>query len=325
MGTPPEMLERRIDELRVAIRQAVAAGDRVRSRKLRAELRAAERAWDEAVGGLERESAHAGTASARAASPGPDEAAAAHAEAGYGGTPRATAAAGGDPASANVAAGLGEGAPAIEGAGEDGSARAGQLLPIREQVHQVLTLIGVPAAPRLIVAVHEAFFSGPLVAARLTSLRRDEERSFRAAPYARAYYICAALTADLLGPMRGLLVVSTWPLDRRVIGPLSPRVDYLMAAIRVAEGVRRLEDPGSGALRLLWRFALNIPGASAGARPADADRVARAARAELDVHEERDTAHRKAAASRAAAQLDDTGQLFGYRMRVAPPRSLPGA
>jgi hypothetical protein len=61
----------------------------------------------------------------------------------------------------------------------------GPLLPIREQVHQALTLLGVPAAPRLILAVHDAFFSGPLVPARLTSIRRDEERSFRVAPHAR--------------------------------------------------------------------------------------------------------------------------------------------
>ena len=57
----------------------------------------------------------------------------------------------------------------------------GPLLPLREQVHHALTLLTVPAAPRLIISVHEAFFSGEMVPARLTSLRRDEERSFRAA------------------------------------------------------------------------------------------------------------------------------------------------
>ena len=195
----------------------------------------------------------------------------------------------------------------------------GALLPIREQVHQALTLIGVAAAPRLIVAVHDAFASGALVAARLTSLRRDEERSFRSAPHARAYYLCSALTADLLAPTRGLLAVSTWPLERRVIGPLSPRVDYITAAIAVAESITRIPDPGPEAMALLRRFAVNIPGAMpsrGGAAPAPA-RVAEAARAELEVHTRRDQADRHAAARRAAQQLDDAAQLFGSKLRSA--------
>ena len=36
------------------------------------------------------------------------------------------------------------------------------LLPAREQVHQALTLLGTPAAPKLIAAVHAAFFAGQL-------------------------------------------------------------------------------------------------------------------------------------------------------------------
>jgi hypothetical protein len=240
----------------------VAVGDRARSRELRAELRAAEHDWDEAVARIE-------SSSAEQAAPRGDQA-----------------------------------------------QRDAKLLPIREQVHQALTLIGVPAAPRLILTVHEAFSPGPLVAARLTSLRRDEERSFRSAPYARAYYLCAALTADLLAPARGLLAVSTWPLEQRVIGPLSPRVDYLSAAIAVADAVRRIPSPGENARRLLWRFAVNIPGAQTGGDDTDADLVAQAARAELEVHTEADTGHRRAAAARVRDQLDDVGQLFGSRLRL---------
>ena len=77
------------------------------------------------------------------------------------------------------------------------------LLPAREQVHQALTLLGVPAAPKLIGAAHSAFFGGELTASRLASLRRDEMRSYHAAPGARPYYLCPALTSDLLSPARG--------------------------------------------------------------------------------------------------------------------------
>ena len=51
-----EALERRIERLRALVRQAVAAGERDRAKGLRAELREAERQWDEALARLEAES-----------------------------------------------------------------------------------------------------------------------------------------------------------------------------------------------------------------------------------------------------------------------------
>jgi hypothetical protein len=197
---------------------------------------------------------------------------------------------------------------------------AGSLLPAREQVHQSLTLLSVPAAPRLIAAVHAAFFTGQLAPSRLTSLRRDEERSYRSAPNARPYYLCPALTADLLSPARALLCISTWPMEQRIVGPLSPRVAFLTAAIRVAETAGSLAAAGrglqSGQQQLLRRFAMNIPGALDGPRgkdtaPAD---VAAAARAELDIHASPDAATRTQAARRARRQLDGAEQLFGTRL-----------
>ncbi|MFI5914917.1 hypothetical protein [Dactylosporangium sp. NPDC051541] len=189
------------------------------------------------------------------------------------------------------------------------------ILSIREQVHHALTLLAVPAAPKLIIAVHDAFFPGELVAARLTSLRRDEERSFKVAPYNRPYYLCPALTADLLSPARGLLAISTWPLASRVVGPLSARVDFLIGAIKVAERVAQLPADAHDARRLLWRFAAGIPGAATIGGSADPEMVAKQAQAELDVHLESDTADRAAAASRAQERLDGSEALFGARLQ----------
>jgi hypothetical protein len=195
------------------------------------------------------------------------------------------------------------------------------ILSIREQVHHALTLLTVPAAPKLIIAVHDAFFPGELVGARLTSLRRDEERSFKVAPYGRTYYLCPALTADLLAPARGLLALSTWPLSSRVVGPLSARVDFLIGAINVAQRVAQLPDDAhdagqSGPRRLLWRFAAGIPGAaSAGGAAVDPETVAKQAQTELDVHAESDAADRAAAAARAHERLDGPEALFGARLQ----------
>jgi hypothetical protein len=184
------------------------------------------------------------------------------------------------------------------------------LLPIREQVHQALAMLGVPTSAKLIVAVNDAFFSRELRGSQLTSLRRDEERSFRGAPYARPYYLCAALT-DRLSPARGLLADSTWPPELRVLGPLSPRVDFLTSAMRVAEHLTRLAEPPSGAVRLLSRMAQNIPGAVEGFAQADPATAIRAARAELEVHLAADSAQRADVAARATRQLPDVERLFG--------------
>lgn len=194
---------------------------------------------------------------------------------------------------------------------------AGPLLPVREQVHEALSLLAVPATPRLIATIHEAFFASTFPAARLTSLKRDEERSFRTAPFARPYYLCAALTADLLAPARGLLAISTWPMEHRVIGSLSPRVDFLTGAIRVAEAIERLSAPVPAARRLLWRFAASIPAAAESVSQMQPHQVKQAALAELEVHRAADQQTRRAAAARAREQLDDAQQLFGARMGLA--------
>jgi hypothetical protein len=251
-----EALERRIDELRTAIRQAVAAGDTERARALRAELRRAEIEWEQALEELAEQVEK--VVPTRPSAP---------------------------------------------------------LLPLREQVHQALVLLGAPAAPKLIIAVHEAFQVGEMVPARLTSLRRDEERSFRSAPNSRPYYLCPALTYDLLAPARGLLAVSTWPMERRIVGPLSPRVDFLTSAIRLAEHVERLPNPSPAAVRLLWRFAANIPDAATGVDGMTPSSVAQAAKAELEIHVDADRSQREAAAKRAKKQLDDVQQLFGNQLR----------
>ncbi len=260
MAESVERLEQRIEQLRAQVRYAAMRGDRVRAQALRAELRAAEHAWEEAVVDIEEQVVQAAQSPA---------------------APRP----------------------------------AGPLLPVREQVHQALTLLTVPAAPKLIVSVHQAFFAGGMLGARLTSLRRDEERSFVAAPYTRPYYICSALTADLLAAGRGLLAVSTSSMQQRIVGPLSPRVDFLTAAIAVAEYVGRLPEPGQAATRLLWGFAANIPAAAEGFKAIEPAVVARAAQAELEVHRDADAKHRRAAAARARKQLSDAEQLFGSRLR----------
>ncbi|MFE4973478.1 hypothetical protein ACFRAR_15355 [Kitasatospora sp. NPDC056651] len=190
-------------------------------------------------------------------------------------------------------------------------------VPVREQVYQSLTILGAPASPKLISSVYEAFFSESLVATKLASLRRDEERSFTAQGYSRPYYICAAINHDRLTAARGLLAVSVWSLEQRLITPLSPRADFLRHAIGTAEQIQRLDNagnpPSEAAWRLLRRFALTIPGAHGEAPRPDPERVLSAARAEAEVHQGEGNRERIDAARRAREQLSDVQQLFGAR------------
>ncbi|MGW5480907.1 hypothetical protein [Streptomyces sp. NPDC004008] len=197
-------------------------------------------------------------------------------------------------------------------------------VPVREQVHQALAILGAPAAPKLISAACQAFFAKPLATTKLASLRRDEERSFTSQGHSRPYYICAALTHDRLTPARGLLAVSTWPLERRIIAPLSPRTDFLAHAIRTAKHMQLLtaagHPPSGEARRLLRRFAFNIPGAYAGGEP-DPGQVINAAQQEAAVHQGGDDSQRQSAAARARAQLTHVQQLFG----ISPLHTLRDA
>ncbi|WP_433194542.1 hypothetical protein ACQP1G_38200 [Nocardia sp. CA-107356] len=192
----------------------------------------------------------------------------------------------------------------------------GSILSVRDQVHQALTLLGVPSAPKMVVAVQDVFFAGELSSEKVRHLRRDEERSFRSSPHARPYYLCSALTADRLIAARGLLAVSTWPISRRIVGPLSGRVDFLTGAIHVAEQVGRMSEPTLPAKRLLRRFATSIPSAGDSFDALDPATVAEAARTELAVHQDDDQVQRDVAAERATSQLDERQQLFGSTLTV---------
>ena len=299
-GVTVEALEERIGRLRAAVRRAVLDRDPHLEGTLRRELSEAQQAWDQALDATREEA------------PQPP--------------------AGFDPG-ATIPDGLLPGQVAPDdgatgaAAGPPGRGR-GALLPLREQVHEALSLLQVPAAPRIIATVHEAFFATTFPTARLTSLRRDEERSFTSTKYARPYYICAALSADYLSPSRGLLAVSTWPLERRIISSLSPRVDFLVSAINIAQAIEQIPDPVPAARALLTRLAANIWGSSSRANAAagpfggkiDPRAVTRAAQAELDVHAGEDRRIRAEAASRAREQLSDVEQLFGAASFREPAR-----
>lgn len=191
----------------------------------------------------------------------------------------------------------------------------------REGVLDALTLIGAPAPQRTIRAVHQAFFGTELPTTTLATLRRDEERSFLSGASPRIY-ICPALVAGQLTPVRSILAISDWPLAKRIRVASSERVDFLTMLMRLTETAKTRaagEDPVDsavdGLLRSLAR-GLTGPLPDKGLDPL-ADRIEQAATTELERLEPDDTTARATAAQRASL-LPVAQQLFGA------PSARPG-
>jgi hypothetical protein len=191
-------------------------------------------------------------------------------------------------------------------------------MPVRERVLTALELLGVPAQGSLLTVAASTRTGLAVEPRQLSSLRRSELASWRAAPDRRPAYVIPALHSRRFEPLRGVVASSAWDLWRRIVGPLSPRADHLRATIRVAEHVawagRHSTDLAQRFERLLWRLARSVPGVFE-ATSFDAEKVVQAATAELALIGEEDRDERMAAAAR-LAKLPAEQQLFGAGLQI---------
>lgn len=203
-------------------------------------------------------------------------------------------------------------------------------IPLRDQVIRALQLTGRPSSARLVSDATKARWAERVDTAKLSSLRRDEARSWRKSQelpgrQERDVYVVPALTYDRFTPVRGTIALSTWPTRLRLIAPLSPRVDMLHSAIALAGEAMNLTNTNYEApmLRLVARLGATIPGV----KPFSADprTVIDAARAELDEIEMTDELERSDASERAHTQLDRESLLFGTPIRTVISRAAGGS
>jgi hypothetical protein len=196
-------------------------------------------------------------------------------------------------------------------------------VPLRDQVIRALHLVGRPATGRLLADVTKARWNESIEINKLSSLRRDEARSWSAGQdinrrtAVRDVYVVPALSSDRFAPVRGSLALSTWETSLRLIAPLSPRVDMLRSTIALSEETIRLGDNSQGAVlnRLVSRLAASIPGANP--FKSTMMEIISCAKAELTAIEDIDAEERSIAAARAETQLAANALLFG-----APLQSL---
>ena len=197
-------------------------------------------------------------------------------------------------------------------------------IPVRDRTIHVLNLLGTVTPARLISDLSYAIFNETIASTALSSLRRDEQRSWRQAqdPMSRTslrdVYVVPALSHDRLAPVRGSWSLSSWSAERRIVAPLSPRVNLLRARLALANVVDR-EGAQSKTDKVLARLAGQNP-----FEPIDVDAIRTAAAVELSSIEDVDTLDRSEVALRCVA-MDAESQLFGSQLRAVQTRSAAGA
>lgn len=188
----------------------------------------------------------------------------------------------------------------------------------RQIVTAALAEIGVPARARLVADYAEARFAEQIESRALSALRRDERRAWGSSS-SRPTYVVPALEGRFFQPIRGLLALSDWPIERRLVGPWSERTDHLVATAQLARQLawlsERDRDVAERLASVVASMARSIPGALDG-REVDTARVVAAAEAERAELAARDEPWRDEAAARAREQLSQEQQLWGTQIRV---------
>lgn len=188
----------------------------------------------------------------------------------------------------------------------------------RQAVTEALAEIAVPCRARILADYVEARSGERIDSRAFASLRRDERVAWGKGS-ARPVFIVPALEGRFFQPVRGLLSLSDWPLERRVIGPWSERADHLAATAQLARQLAWLSGRDAAVAQRLAPvvagMARSIPGA-VDAEEVDTARVEAAAEAEHAALAKRDGPWRKEAAARARAQLSEEQQLWGTSIGV---------
>lgn len=198
--------------------------------------------------------------------------------------------------------------------------------PLREIVLDLLGDAKVPLNSLLIANVLRPLQDRTIPSTRFGTLANDEAKSFDSSR-AKPVYLCHCLTHDQGQAVKRFWARSDWPLEHRIIGPMSGRLLFLEGAawtIRLARAADRRELTAANPETLNYVAADQARDAGLhvqrGVFPYDewlktiADQIER--------HRAEDEKTRIEAAQKLAARLSERDLLFGAR---APLVSLPGS
>lgn len=202
-----------------------------------------------------------------------------------------------------------------------GAARPAERRPLRELVLDVLNDAGAPLNSLLIASVFQPVYKRDVPSTRFGTLSADEQRSFDSTR-PRPVYLCHCLTHDRGQAMKRFWARSDWPLEERLIGPMTGRVLFLKGATWV---IRLASTAGEGADADRLRFVAADQARDAGCQvkrgefPFD-DWITRI-QDQIERYFGDDRAVRLQASADLAARLDGRALLFGVPGELT---SIPG-
>lgn len=192
----------------------------------------------------------------------------------------------------------------------------------RNQIITSLRLLGRPAALALALGVSSAHWGQLISTRRAVSLRHTERAAYRTQPGAKHEYVVTASSSDRFAALLGVVGLLSMPLEVRITGPASHRVNLLYNIKKLCtelDSGRSRQAYWFHALELVViRLASTVPEAvvCSGAVAVGTGQVQTACDAELAVIEWADRDIRIRAAAIARAQLTTEQRLFGTQGRL---------
>jgi hypothetical protein len=200
-------------------------------------------------------------------------------------------------------------------------ARPAERRPLRELILDILNDAGAPLNSLLIASVFRPLFKRDVPATRFGTLSADEQSSFDSRR-PRPVYLCHCLTHDRGQAMKRFWARSDWPLEERVIGPMSGRILFLKGAawvIRLASGAG--QDPDGERLRFVAADQARDAGCPVQRGEFPFRDWIEHIEAQTARYSADDRAVRSEAATELATRLDARAQLFGTPGELT---SIPG-
>lgn len=205
----------------------------------------------------------------------------------------------------------------------NGAAVAKNGRPLREILLDTLAEADTPLNSLLIASVLQPLTGRAIPSTRFGTLATDEQASFDSRS-ARPVYLCHCLTHDVGLAMKRYWARSDWPLEKRIIGPMSGRILFLRGAAWAIGLAKSAAETAADPDRLRYVAADQARDAGLtvqrGEFPFDAWLAS--INDLIENHRATDEAARREASNVLGARLNEREQLFGAR---PPLVSLPGS
>lgn len=197
--------------------------------------------------------------------------------------------------------------------------------PLRENVLDLLAESAVPLNSLLIANVMNPLQGRKVASTRFGTLSNDEAKSFDSSR-SKPVYLGHCLTYDQGQAVKRFWTRSDWPIENRIMGPMSGRIFFLNGAawiIRIARSVSQGKRVASNPEILNYLAADQARDAGLHVKRGDFpyDDWLASLDALVERHRNEDEAVRKEAARRLMEQLSERDLLFGA---TSPLVSLPG-